>query len=131
MSKREDFVERMTPLEAEVLSKLLAGDDPILRTLREQLALARVTEREFTGVGFFTTFEVPASAPRAPCSGRAFGDVTARLDGLAHGAGFVLFLENGHLVMLEGYSYDEEWPDEITGFEVSYASAERDLRGLR
>jgi hypothetical protein len=57
------------------------------------------------------------------------GDVNAEVEGLKFGAGFVLFISDGKLEMLEGYSYDEQWPTEIKKFVLSYAGGSiRDLR---
>jgi hypothetical protein len=38
------------------------------------------------------------------------GDVSGELEGLANGAGFVLFIRDGRLKMLEGFTFDEPWP---------------------
>lgn len=49
--------------EKQIVTALLAGDDPVLETLREQYAAASVRGREVTADGFTTWFDVPASAP--------------------------------------------------------------------
>lgn len=60
--------------------------------------------------------------------GIRFGDVLADLDGLEHGAGFVLFIDNGLIGMLEGYSNTgEAWPDTPCNFELRYWTRPRDL----
>ena len=97
----------LEPLEAAVLEKLLDGDHPILVGLRAQLAGSVVAEREYTGVGFFTTFAVNATARPISVSSLRFGDVEATIAGLQHGAGFVVFVDGGVLTMLEGYCYGE------------------------
>ena len=122
----------LTALEQEVMQALLSGDDDILTALREQLKAALVVEREMTGAGFYTTFEVPADAPRAGDRSFKFGDVVASLPGLDYGAGFLLYVKLGALHMLEGYSYDEPWPQEISEFKLSYMSGhQRDTEALR
>ena len=45
-------------------------------------------------------------------------DVTVEIEGLRHGAGFVLFLGDGLLDMLEGYSYGEPWPSRVGRFSL-------------
>ncbi|MBS1910946.1 MAG: hypothetical protein JST22_03075 [Bacteroidetes bacterium] len=112
---------------------LLEGDEPAIATLRQQLDACRVESRELTGAGFYVKFAVPNFAPRI--SGNKsfnFGDVSADIDGLASGAGFVLFVKDGALDMLEGYSYDEPWPTEIKNFRLSYTTGiARDWQSLR
>jgi hypothetical protein len=119
----------LNAIESAVLGKLLEGDLPELERLRAQAARLHVTKRELTGVGFYTAFGhpadvVPLKAPRR----MRFGDVLADIDGLAHGAGFVLFVDDGVMTMLEGYSTaNEAWPDPIGSFSLRYWPPERDL----
>lgn len=117
----------MEPLETAVLEKLLNGDHPILVALKEQMSGLSVKARKYTGAGFFTEFSLALTAHRLPASSSRirFGDVEATIDGLNNGAGFVLFIDDGLLHMLEGYSYDEPWPKEIHGFSVKYSNADR------
>lgn len=125
--------EAMTELERRVMEKLLSGDHPALAVLRAQLAASRVAARRMSGVGFFTTFEVdPRAPPLAHDTGNAhFGDVAASMAGLAHGAGFVVFIERGYIRTLEGYSYDEAWPERAELVELNYFGREpRDLSAL-
>ena len=44
--------------EKKALDALLAGNHPVLEALRTQINLLSVSEREFTGVGFFTHFKI-------------------------------------------------------------------------
>lgn len=120
-------------LEQRIMGMLLAGDDATLQILREQFRVAEVTQRELTGAGFFTTFLVPPQVPRLEGDRTfTFGDVIAEMEGLEHGAGFLLYVRNGSIDCLEGYSYEEAWPDTVSGLRLSYpAGAARDLPGLR
>lgn len=110
----------LTDLERAVLERLLRGDHLILKALRTQLQSAEVTSREFTGVGFFTDFKVPRSVPPAPTarSHLAITGVHAKIPGLERPVGFVLFVEDGYLACLEGFTYDEPWPSVITAFSL-------------
>jgi hypothetical protein len=97
------------------MATILSPDHPVLNALRRQFERCHVASREITGVGFYTYLAVPGDVERAPVkpgSGRLFlGDVTASVDGLERGAGFELFVEDGVLDFLEGFSYDEPWTD--------------------
>ena len=122
----------LTLLEEAVLQMLLAGDHPILKKLRRQLEHCHASRREVSGAGFYTTIEVSDAVEAIPDSCLRFGDVIAQIDGLHHGAGFLLYVEHGRIKMLEGYSYDEVWPGSIAGFRLEYSSGEgRDWLSLR
>lgn len=114
----------LNALEQGVLEKLLAGDHPMLATLRRQFGQARLAKREYTGVGFYCDFEVESNAPKV-AGDFHIGDVHAELEGLAHGAGFVLFIRGGRLRMLEGFTYDEPWPEQIGDFSLRYTDPAR------
>ena len=120
-------MDGLNEFEAAVLEKLLAGDSPALVVLRAQAQAARLSSREYTGAGFFLSFDVPADAPTVAAKDFHFGDVDAVVDGLRHGAGFVLFVRGGRLDVLEGYSYEEPWPKEISGFKLTYQREPREL----
>lgn len=111
---------RLTAFETEAISTLIAGDHPVLKNLRAQLGVSRVSKREFTGVGFFTTLELPEATVPAPLAHRiVLGDAVVEMGGLAHGAGIVLFVEGGLLDVLEGFTYDEPWPDEVRNYKIT------------
>jgi hypothetical protein len=120
-------MSRLEPLEIAVLQELLAGEHPVLVALRAQMRGLRVKTREFSGTGFFTELAPTSRAIPAPVpSGKLrFGDVHATIGGLTHGAGFLLYVDAGLLHMLEGYSYEEKWPEELDVFSVTYADPDR------
>ncbi len=105
----------LNEMERRALEMLLAGDKPELAVFRAQLNAATVASRESTGVGFFTHLSVPAELLRA--KGRAqlvLSDLYAEISGLDHDAGFVLFVEDGAIDVLECHIVDERWPDNAT-----------------
>jgi len=109
----------LTPLEKAVVDMLLQKRGEPFDTIRQQLAHASVTKREFTGVGFFTEFAVQADASvRRNLPDATIGDVGAKFPMLQHGAGFLLFIRDGVVSMLEGYTYDEPWPASTDEFRV-------------
>ena len=122
-------MEGLNKFEQAVLDKLLSGSHPVLVALRVQAERARLASREYTGAGFFCSFEVPSGAPLlATQKDFDFGDVDAVVNGLEHGAGFVIYVRGGRLDTLEGYSYEEPWPEEIRTFKLTYQREPRDLR---
>ena len=128
---------KLTPLESEVLRWLLDGEDSILAALREQFASASVLSRDLTGHGFYLRFAVPTSVTKLHEKFRVkpdfyFGDVKVSIDSLEHDAGFLLWVKDGILDLLEGYTYDEIWPASVESFELQYITGDsRDLNGLR
>ena len=124
-------MESFTRLERAVIEKLLAEGPTILEPLRQQAAAASVSRREATGVGFSIDIVVPPNVPRAMIEPRGhLSDVDAHMPNLSNGAGFVLFLKDGALDRLEGYTYDEPWPDRTNEFTLSYRKLPRDFSAL-
>jgi hypothetical protein len=114
---------KLTTLENRVLEMLLRGEDEPLSVLRQQAKQARVSSRKTTGVGFYTEIEIPAELPRV--AGRPtfkLGDVNGTADNIKDGLGFLLYVTEGALSMLEGYTYDAPWPDEVRGLVLTYSS---------
>lgn len=122
----------LTSLEDQVMQKLLAGDDQTLAVLRNQLDHAQVTSRKMTGVGFYSYFLIPPNLARiSNRSSIKVGDVNGTATNVKHGLGFLLYIVDGALSMLEGYTYDEPWPDDIRGLALTYAGGRiRNLKGL-
>lgn len=120
-------------LERAVMEMLLAGEHPVLRLLRAQFEHARVVRREFTGVGFFTHFEIPEDFPRVP--GRAsfeLDDVHADVPELTMGIDFILFVRDGVIDFLEGFTYgDDRFPETIDTFRLTYVRAANGVVGGR
>jgi len=122
-----ESVIRLHPLERQVLDKLLALTDrelsvSDLKILTIQLGHAIILSREMTGHGFYTRFFVAESALRLPNHHSLwFGAVHADLPALSHGAGFQLYIKDGAVNELEGFSYDGPWPDPWPGqFDESH-----------
>jgi hypothetical protein len=90
------------PIEQEVLEITAAEYPSSAEAFRQQIRTARVVRFENSGAGFFSTIEVAGDAPvipeESPLSG-AYGNVT----GIEHGMGFIVFLEDGRISMVEGY----------------------------
>ena len=127
-------MDRLSRLERAVIEKLLAEDHHALRVLRAQLRHAQVSGRTLTGSGFVTELSLPAGTAPAPIGSGMIrlGDVGAKIDGLRHGAGFLLYVRDGLLDALEGYSYDEPWPKKVGRFTVHFTKeGPRDLSMLR
>ena len=111
------YGDPLTPLEHDAIATILRHDHPIADALRAQLDVCRIKSRRFTGVGFFTDI-VPQGLAIEGIGHLELGDAHAEVDGVAHGAGFVLFVADGMLAMLEGFTYDDPWPNVVGTYAV-------------
>jgi hypothetical protein len=100
-------------LEQQMMELLLNGDHPVLTVLRQQYASAIIKNRKFSGVGFFTSFEVPDNVPLTDPPNFVGGNIMIDLENLPNGAGCVLFVSKGKLDFLECYTFTDPWPDRI------------------
>jgi hypothetical protein len=98
--------------ERAVMSGLLAGDDPLLKTLREQYAAASVRDREITTTGFVTRFEVPSTAPAIDRKLLHLDDLQVQIEGASTPADTSVHVHNGRLRSLECFVYDGTFPAE-------------------
>jgi hypothetical protein len=117
---------RLSKFERDVIDKLLNGNSNALRILKSQIDMAQIARR-YTGAGFFLSFDVPDTCSRVMPEKCRIGDVTATIAGLKYGAGFVLYVNDGLVRQLEGYCYEETWPDEIREYTLSYMDQCRNL----
>jgi len=102
------------------MEKLLEKHPAFADAVRQQLSHATVSTRDYSEVGLFTNFAIPSDAPVRRDLGNAELDgVGAEIPGLEHGAGFILFVRDGVISFLEGYTYgDAKFPETITDFRV-------------
>jgi len=120
-----DAPAEILKLVDQLMPLLLAGEHPTLEILRSQLRVSRVRSVELTGVGFFAEFDVPVDAVTVIPPRIVGGDAKIELAGIEHGAGCVLFVDNGRLAMLEGYcNGGEPW------LETTAVIAVRDVFSL-
>jgi len=105
-----------TKLELAALHSIFSEAPELASPLEQQLVVATVEERENSGGGFFSTISVTDDAPRA-ISPKVLGYEThARIAGLEHGLGFVLFMEDGRLHLLEGFA---RGPESTAGLDLT------------
>ena len=126
---------RFDDFEEDVMKRLLAGDDEILIKLRGQYEVATIHSRDFTGAGFFTHFRLAGKSLRLDRRNSFhFGDVIGQKDGSTDDAvGFVLFVKDGILDYLEGYTFGAEtWPEDLKDYRLSYSTGvKRDMNKVR
>jgi hypothetical protein len=109
---------QLTNLETEVIEKIISSNIDY-EILRRQLNSCSVESRTLTNEGFYTKLKVHDNSFRLITSQSAeLSNVEAYIEGLKHGAGFTLFIRNGFIDTLEGYSYEESWPENIVSYKI-------------
>ncbi len=130
-----DEAKSLTQLERDVLDWILRGDDPMHNALRQQITVASVSDRRFTGVGFYVDFAIPDDVPRLDESvgtkpNFAFGNVGAIFEDANVEVGFVLFVRDGRIHTLEGYTYgNDAWPEPQGKYRLFYFGEPGTLSG--
>ncbi len=77
--------------------------------------------RDFSGVGFITNLnKSPKLNVGTSHDSYKWGNLGAKLNSSID-TGYLLYVENGCLNTIEGYTYTEDWPDDIFQIET-YAS---------
>lgn len=110
-----------TPLEQAVLLAICEMHPVDQAVLEGQLSTAMILSRENTGAGFYTRFSIKHCSDTAIGGERVRRGPEAKIDGLEHGMGFILWLTEGYANCLEGYSYGESTTKialEQAGFEI-------------
>ena len=79
-----------------------------------------VDRRENTGAGIYVYFKYSEKPPLFSPETRTIGQsVYAEIEDLEGGAGFMLYIDEGRITMLEAFSHGSEaWPDHISRFEI-------------
>ncbi|ETA72347.1 MULTISPECIES: hypothetical protein [Mesorhizobium] len=119
-----------TALEIAALHSIFSETPKLTSALERQLTLATVTKRQNSGVGFFTSIAVADDVPLVSNSSRVLGNETqAHVAGLELGFGFVLFLEDGKLDLLEGFNWGSESTASLDLAAVTFEVYKRRLIG--
>jgi hypothetical protein len=105
---------KLTELETSVLERMLAGNDipPTRGGLRADAVV--VVDREFTGVGFLTELQrSPELKLFEDGVSMRWGKVGARLNATKIETGYLVYVDDGYVTSIEGYTYGDEWPTNV------------------
>jgi hypothetical protein len=75
--------------------------------LESQLSTAKLVSRENTGAGCYTRFAVQRECSPAIQGERFHSGPETKIQGLQHGMGFILWVQEGYADCLERHSYGE------------------------
>lgn len=110
---------KATDLEIAVLKMMLAHADPPASTAVLDPEAVKVIERAFTGIGVMTSLE-QCEGLRLFDKGVAlrWGEIGARLNADRLETGYVVYVDDGYVNTIEGYTYGRDWPREVDRFEL-------------
>jgi hypothetical protein len=90
------------PIEREVLEITAAEYPASAEAFSRQIDTARVARFENTGGGFFSTLALADDVPSIP-EKSPLDSATGAVLGLEHGMGFIVYIKDGRVSMIEGY----------------------------
>jgi len=107
-------MSELTPFERYVLKTLIEQKLGHHSPFHAQINFLDVTNRKMTGVGFFTDLRLNDATHRVSIQKLVITSVGVKFSVISPTAmGFAVFIENGAITMLEGYTFgNERWPDE-------------------
>jgi hypothetical protein len=116
---------QLTPndLELAILEHLASKESSISGSVQQ----LRVLNREFTGVGSFTTFICEESGANTP-ERYVTLDALINVPGVPNGMGAVLFFEEGKPECLEIFTYGDDWDGVFDGFSIEQSPPEEQPR---
>ncbi len=110
---------KMTKLEKTIIESMIGDSELTLANPKIHLHKMIVTNREFTGAGFFTEIQrSPDTRLFDEGLSMHWGRVGARLNADAIKTGYLVYVEDGYVTLIEGYTYGDEWPTEMEGIEL-------------
>lgn len=108
-------MNNLTALESAALRAVLSETDRETAGLSENIDQLRVTKRETTGAGFNTWIDTTSQPKRVLNRKLINNDVYAEIEGIPHGAGFIIHLDQGRINCLECICYGNTVPEDFSG----------------
>ena len=103
--------------EKQVVEHILRKQTEQNNLLFQQFIISEIISREFTGCGFFTDYYIRDKSLSLPGNVNielwGFGE----LEGVDNGVGFILFIRDGFISLLEGYVNTGVWPKNIGDYK--------------
>lgn len=119
----------------QVIKMMLVGDDEVLMLLKKQFESAKIISEEVEEAGFYINYYVDKFEIMSEQFNNTFqiGDVDGEVNGVEGAIGFILYVKNGFLIMLEGYTnVIDKWPNANDQIILKYDTGEtRDYKALR
>ena len=107
-----------------VMRRILKETGLNMPIIKLQYETAEISETKMYERGFDMVFRVKDGCPTlSDKSTQTIGTVQAKLPDLDHGMGFILWVKNGVIQSLEGYSYDEKLPEFPGKYTLDWGTA--------
>ena len=105
---------KLTPAELWIVRSMLGREFGLGSPLLEMTAGLEIEPRHMTSTGYYTYFQGDEGALRAPVANTELSeDYSTKRASPCDIVGFTLFVRDGRLSSLEGYTYgDVAWPEE-------------------
>lgn len=120
-------------LADRVMNLLLDGEDEVLSVLRDQYKNANIISEEDEEAGFYINYQVNTALiiPNNYNTTFQIGDVDGTVDNIDEAVGFILYIKNGYIAMLEGYTnVIDKWPKLDSQIVLKYDKKQRDYASL-
>ena len=110
-----------TKLEADVICAIASETPMISKLILDQFKNRIITKHEVYPSGFYIQYEIKNAQPIDNMKSDVLGEVGAIFPNLKYGMGFALFIKDGYISSLEGYTYNEEpLPADLQKYELYY-----------
>ena len=114
-------ISKPNRFEIDVINHIIQEQpDKMQGILREQINSIPGFERDVFEGGIYLNFAEPATPLRLDIKRATLGSVEAKIKGLEFGIGFILWVTDGYISMLECYTYNEELPLDLSDYELYY-----------
>lgn len=106
-------------MEDEVIKKIINNASEYNDVLLQQYSNILKYSREFDECGFYTNFEINKGNCTMISKNLTLNSIYGKLNDNDMEVGFLLFVRNGYISMLECYKiHSEEFPNEITKYNL-------------
>lgn len=105
---------RFDEFEKIIITDIIEQYPEYKQKLQAQFEKITVQKREFSTYGFSTHYAVTvAEETLGNDKNLQLGKCQWNINGLNYGSDYILWIKNGLISCLEGFSYNEPWPNEI------------------
>ncbi len=109
---------KLTDLEKTIVARFLRSKGVNLGDEMVFCDKLSVSKRDFSGVGFMTELNISEKLRIGDRSkSYKWGHLGAKLNNSID-TGYLLYIEGGYLNTIEGYTYAEDWPNQIYEIET-------------